>query len=499
MKNISASCYNDDHLFINYPLRLKPPSGDNNKVLNLVEILKSNFKSFKQDSSIKQLSSLPCIPVHAELDLCDESQVALVKSNCVVASIEEVRNYHPYLNALPAALQSIVGLLQDIGIGYKITFRHIQVVLEKVYLKSEGHPISVNAEKIVQLSIKWLHNRLHILKNADLSPLYLPDTKNIMRLSTSFIYVDDINNFNDLDLNFKDSQWFHLHLSFEKYGIMTSEFGNKLPSSVRPHKLSDYSILVPDKSCESVSHSEVAQMFHETFQDPSCSLNLAKLISHSMAEQTLEDPIAQEIKRIFESMVITTMKNLKTQVKLKYSGKIIGEKKSEYEFDSAGYHLYIDSEGNQMTGERIAYKIAIFILEAITLHNTSINHSAITKQNLVQSISEFLRISPCEKMRMLKKFQIDWVANDDASCTDLRKLGEEIPDIFHDRLDQHVDNIYNPMELVGYEVEDNKLILAKVIYLKRQEDQCSVYNKVYKIYVSDSDSINSLRVIKKHM
>ena len=479
IKNISATCYSNDQLFSNYPSKLKPPSGENDRVLNLVQILKKNFTGFKQESNISELASCACIPVHTELDLCNGSQVALVKPNCVIDSLGTVKHYHPYLNALTTEFESLLGLLIRIGISIELNLKHIRIVLEKVSVKSDGYPVTVNAERIVCQSIKRLNDGTSHWD--DMSPLYLPDTEKMMRLSTDLFYMDNFTDFQGLKLDLEDSLLHHFYLPYHKYKIFTEEFCNRLPDSIRPNKLSELSVIVPDKSSERVDPTEMAQKFQETFQDENCPLNLAKLISRVLNEQALEASITQEIKVIFESIKVVTMKSLKTQVKLKNPEKVIGEMKSSFAFESSECCLYIDNGGNYRTEEDIASHMANFVLDSLS---QSLN---LRTSVLLKPVKEFLRSSKIEKIEMLMKFQIDWVANEDTSYPFPSKFGEEIPLIFHDRLDQHVDNIYHPMEVIGYEISENKIVLAKVIYLTRQ-GQCSVYNKVYKIRINDTDT-----------
>ena len=480
VKNISATRYSNDQLFSNYPSRLKPPIDENNGVLTLVQILKENFLGFKQESDISELASCPCIPVHSQFDLRNGRQVALVKPNCVLASSAKAKNFHSYLNALPMEFMPLLGLLQKIGICLDINLKHMQTVLEKVFKRSDGQSLSVNADKVVQLSIKQLNDGLSSHEN-NLSPLYLPDTKNIMRLSTDLIYKDNIMEFRGLKLNLEDSSLYHLHLPRSKYGIITQEFCKKLPDSVRPHKLSELSVIVPDKNCECVEHTKMAQMFQETFQDESCPMNLAKLISHMASEQALEASIAQEIKTIFENLKVVTFKNLITQVKLKNSEKFVGEMQPSYALDFTECCLYISSEQGLMTEEHIRSQMARFVLDSLTQ-----SQNLVFRLDLLNAVKDFLRFSTDERIKMLNSLEIDPVMNESTAYS--IQLGNEIPHIFLDRLDQHVDNIYNPMEIVGYEESENRIVWAKVIYLRRQEDQCSFYNKVYKIHINDTDT-----------
>ncbi len=88
---------------------------------------------------------------------------------------------------------------------------------------------------------------------------------------------------------------------------------------------------------------------------------------------------------------------------------------------------------------------------------------------------------------MLDKLQITGVVDNDSENMDLFQLGVAIPLNWQDRLDQDADNMYNPMEFVGYEIEANKIIMAQIVYLVQSEQPQSVYCKKYKIYIDDND------------
>ena len=65
---------------------------------------------------------------------------------------------------------------------------------------------------------------------------------------------------------------------------------------------------------------------------------------------------------------------------------------------------------------------------------------------------------------------------------DLKELGVEIPLLYLHRLDQDPYNIFKPMEYVGYEIMENKIIVAQVAYLVPQKEE-SFFNRKYRIYV----------------
>ena len=180
------------------------------------------------------------------------------------------------------------------------------------------------------------------------------------------------------------------------------------------------------------------------------------------------------------------MKNLKAQIMMKSSKKIIGDIKTDYIFDDSGHYLYIDSEIHMGRSERIGSEIARHILNSVSpLMNAPFKND--TERVIIEFISDFLRVSTTQSVVMLEKYQIVGVIGSSSDYPDLHKLGAEIPSFMYDRLDLHPDNVYNPMEIVGYEVEENKIVVAQVVYLVRSEVECSVYRKRYQIYVNEQD------------
>ncbi len=109
------------------------------------------------------------------------------------------------------------------------------------------------------------------------------------------------------------------------------------------------------------------------------------------------------------------------------------------------------------------------------------------KDQLIHYRRFFLTCTSDEKIVMSDKLQITGVVDNSSENMDLFQLGVAIPLYLQDRLDQDADNMYNPMELVGYEIEENKIIMAQIVYLVRSEQPQSVYCKKYKIYIGDND------------
>ena len=68
-----------------------------------------------------------------------------------------------------------------------------------------------------------------------------------------------------------------------------------------------------------------------------------------------------------------------------------------------------------------------------------------------------------------------------------KKLGEEVPECWHHRIDQDIDNVFNPMEYVGYEDRDGHIIVAQIVHPIEPKKGEQVLEKRFKIYVSEDD------------
>ena len=493
LKNISKSCYAQDHLFTNYPPELMPRLNES-KVSHLIEIIQKNFQCLSNDSNYTELSTLSCLPVHVDLNCKDGSKVALVKPNCVVRSYGKSKPFHPYLYELPKELQQNYLTLEKIGVLSELTISHMQIVLEKAFLRSDGQPLIANTETIVKLAINQIKDQLQLSKYAsnsdktskDLTPLYLPDVENKLRMSTTLVYGDTFSYYGRLRLSLDDTSFYHFDISRDMYDTTASALCRRLPVGVRPIGLSQLCMLVPDKNCEIVQSSELASMLQSSFSDKNNSENLTKAITRFVVEHQQEALIQQEIEKIFGPMTVTTVNKLKAQIVMKSSKKIIEQTQADYIFDDSGHHLYVDSKIHKGRSDRIGSEIAWHILKSISpLMNGPLKRD--TERVIIDFISDFLTASTTQREKMLEKYQIEGDTGSSSDYPDLHKLGAEIPSFLHGRLDQHPDNVYNPTEIVGYEVEEDKIIVAQVIYLIQSEVECSVYCKRYKIYVDEQD------------
>ena len=67
-------------------------------------------------------------------------------------------------------------------------------------------------------------------------------------------------------------------------------------------------------------------------------------------------------------------------------------------------------------------------------------------------------------------------------------IGEELPECWHHRLDQDIDNVFNPMEYVGYEDREGHIIIAQIVHPVAAEEDTPKLEKKYRIYVREDDT-----------
>ena len=71
------------------------------------------------------------------------------------------------------------------------------------------------------------------------------------------------------------------------------------------------------------------------------------------------------------------------------------------------------------------------------------------------------------------------------------ELSKEVPADWHHRLDQSIDNVFHPGETVGYEIQEDRIIFARIMHPVLPDgvsvDSVPPFNMRYRIYTSPED------------
>ena len=268
VRNICNGRHADDSLFDNYPRDLFPPTESDDLLSVMCENLKA-LNKFVNDPEIESLAKLPCIPVYCDLLNRDPRKVVLVKPSCVIDAYSYVmKEYHPLLLSLPTELNSYSQLVAKVGVKKNLELQHMQILLEKNYTRCPGGKLEdPNSQNYVSNAIRHIHSHLgseteahgESFVSSSLTPLYLPDTNNVLKKSTDMIYRDNASFFGPADFDLSATNYAHFDISITgPYKVSAVVLCELLPNQVRPLGMSKILKQVPDSDCESVENSELS-------------------------------------------------------------------------------------------------------------------------------------------------------------------------------------------------------------------------------------------------
>ena len=485
IRHISTkSPYTNEALFSNYPSDLAPPAGI---LTNIMLVMLDNLKFLNiaklSELHISALAKLPCIPVHGDLFTKDNKQV-LVKSSCVLQS--DVKRYHPFLHKIPEELLKVSSLMVKLEIKHQVSLHHLQIVLEKAFVNSQGLRLDPNTEASVVEAMKDLKNLLSRNGQGDESsaipsPLYLPDTERMLKLSTSLLYGDTYNYFGHMKLTLTDTPYSHFDIIDKIYGVNASELCHLLPEQVRPLGMSLVCKQVLDEACDIVEESDLAVQLGKSIHHESQPLAIIKVAKKNNLAGTDEDDLISIISTFLSSLRIVSVRDLKTDIKLVDSDVLIGNIPSEFFLDIDGSEpcLYLDSECDD--SDDVTVYIANHLYKTLFQQMVSLD----LKDGFIRFMARYLKAESSRKREhLLSKYNlsIENKGADDFTA----KLGEEIPKCYHSRLDQDLHNVFRPMEYVGYEKREGNIILAQILHPVQGEVDHRLHKK-FKISTGQDD------------
>ena len=501
VKNIQNICENSPYiqqdLFANYPQRLHCPQGKD----DLLKIFSRNLGylnklSAKDDSDFSILQSLPCIPVyHTTGRDASVNCLVLVKPCQVLHATwidSEVKKFHPFLHCLPKELHFISQLLKDIGVKISLELSHIQVVLKMAYEATADSELDINTQNCVKLAIGMLDELLKpYQQNLDdaaalLSPLYLPDSENKLKPSKSLLYGDTIDYWGNIELDLKGTPYFHFDIKLADYKCNPHDLCRLLPESVRPIGLS--TVIKQKMVCKPqiTENSDFARQLLESIKLSIVPKAIGLFISKYTDNEKLEHALIERAKKYLDAIEVTTVSDLKTQIFLKESGKLVGSMTKNFQYTPGKEKsmLYFDSDlvsaddvylsvSNHLCG-----MLCQPIKPTLTLRQETQISGFIKDCLLSQSEGKV------QQLLLKKGITLDQEIREMHTVT--KKLGEEVPVCWHHRLEQDIDNVFNPMEYVGYEGRECHIVISQIVHPLCLQDVAEM-KKYYKIYTRDDD------------
>ena len=477
------------------PPHLLPPKESE----SLLSIMADNFSFLNQhahDDMVKPLQEVTCIPVY-----CDqkEEKMVLVKPSSVLVQPDIVEEYHPYLHCMPGKFMNYLSVLQTLGVSHALELRHMQIVLEMIFTASRGNELRVdsNADKCIRKALSNLMKTLQVEKDhhtasASLTPLYLPDIDNALKLSTTMIYSDMSSYYGEMQMNLSGTGYFHFGITKKSHGVDASSLCALLPEKVRPMAMSVVCQKILSKDCRPTDHSETSSSIERKLRFEGNSSDIAQLFSKFLPTKISEDDIKEMIAG--SSLTIITMDKLCMELSLKESGKHVGHLNSEFYFDKKSESesiLYIDYNFDDEDDE-IIDEITKNLNATVTSRFCD-DFSREVNTELHKAIKKYLKSdTPEKKEKLLQRYGLSGCA----VVTFSFGLGEEVPKVYFEWLDFSPYNIFKPMEYVGYEDKEGHIIVAQVVYLLQEEGggEEDHLHRVYYIHLSSKEDAEGKEV-----
>ena len=503
IKNLHNICaqsqYADICLFDKYYSHLRPPVDGkslSNVFLEHFEFLQTKGLSIS-DTELKTLQNIPCIPVHASPDSLVTSDMVLVIPQIVLTGKSAVE-YHPFLHQLPQKFHYLYNLLKGIGVTNSLDLKHMQVVLESAYKCTEGKEMDPNTNQCVLKALRFIYKALTELNDDNrkeqlLLPLYLPSKKGTLVLSTNLLYHDEPY-FDGKSLDLGETQYTEVDITYSKYEFYPSQFCNLLPLSLRPKGISKLCNVQVAPECRQCDLSDIAKKLSSTLNLSVLPKAVVIAVKHNIKASKYKKAIKEEelqlqMDSFLKNINVVSCSNLELVILLKETKTTIGKVKVSFflEKNEPGYTLYLDTALNGTLVLHMFSELADLLLTFVQQVCSSVVPLSIKKTFEYFLMAESADDLTQELQRMCLPISADVTESENVTL----RIGMDIPQDWHYRLDQDINNLFHANEYVGYKDEEGHIILGKIVNAIASEDDhtdsACQYNKRYLVFTSEED------------
>ena len=475
----------------------------------LLKVMLRHFEFLNTTSADHQLlSSLSCIPVYATPNQSvmapnQSVPVVLVKPNHALTN-RDAQEYYPFLHCIPNELASVLPLLQQIGVKSSFELEHMRIALENAYKCSDQLQLEFNTADKVAKVIERLYTMLEQVRRAGkvgdedivsaLKPLYLPSSEGKLVCTSKLVYCDSIiYKICELD-RLAEVGLFLLHLPSTKYKFNERLFCEFLPKVIRPKGLSTCCEQTLREDCAIVSNSHLAESLKTTLELPEFPKAVLIALKHCTENETLCREFEQFLLRFLQNIRIFTVNNLQTDIALTtvQPHQTLGRATVDFhlEKDEHFFNFYVNVRISAMRNLRVYMYLASYLISAIKQLQRKVSYS--TLDNLKHFLEMLLRAQTADEIHDVLDDEKLSVGSAEFSANLTPKLGKSIPQSWHHRLDQDIDNLFHPQEWVGYEDREDHFIFVQIIHPvvedgANSQDVGVRIRMKYKIYASEDD------------
>jgi len=452
-------------------------------VVKMMECINHNFKRRNQESISEynfeqlklEIGDLKILPAKLQVS----GNVLVKPIQVLVMDKSQLAPFYPFLHPLIPQANSVLQILNEIGVKMSFDFSHMQLVLKLAKDLGKDSKVDYNLKRTVAKTTVEL---TQLLKNSEnqaidlVPPLYLLNDQSILTESSALVVFDissvhrpvlppELTYLNSLR-NMSTTKFWNpeelLHLLPEKFGLKS------LKSIMR------YTIIDATPMQYAYSHVKAIEQILKSGMFKSAIEGYASYCTHN------PDP-PDEVKQILTSfqnkLKVQYVKEVKLRPQLNLDDKIIPLENTVFQdffFDYCNDEYVLSLKNTSTTYPSHTFlKLSGSLCLTLKLKATkcfeTVEDSGIPE--LSTFVSAILSCGNISKIGAIIKDSLPGIDNIEQEMVDSEPvLGEAIPECWHHRLDQNIFNYFMPQELVGYETETNDIIYAQVLYCNNIED-----------------------------
>ena len=480
--NISHTGFADFSLFHKYKDKLLPTK----RGFPLVEVIHDHFLYLrKADPSAALLSKLrdvPCIPVSQEGKATVTERPVLVKPVGVVdIPVDSIKLFIPYLNPLPEAFFDVTGLLASIGVNGYIQLKQVQFALNTIKEHIQD-PYDPNTIAVLQELLMQLYSLLPNNPNKQLQltselkcPLYLPSKSNVL-VDSRILLFNDLRFHRDASFNLHNVKFSFMSLLVRReeehnvYNFTADDLYMKLPEHVQPQSLSKSCTVKLHEACtpytDQAKQSDFVLKLRKAFKLPQFAEVVFRVIKHENHSEVESRRFSNHLDRFLKHLQVITVKGLKVNIFLlsvRPQTKI-GTASTDFHFqkeqEDPQYTLYIEETVRPLRLiyllERISEDVSQYVQEmsSCAVRGAEKIIGALMRAEDVKEVQEFLRDFRINTSDLQLEEPFDF--------SHIPKVGEEVPESWHHRLQCDINNCFRPQEMAALEVGEEQYIYVVV-------------------------------------
>jgi len=452
-------------------------------VVKMMECINRNLNRHNQEGSSEydyeqlksEIGDLKILPAKLQV-----SGYVLVKPiQVLVMEKSQLAPFYPFLHPLIPQANSVLQILNEIGVKMSFDFSHMQLVLKLAKEVGKDSKIDYNLKRTVAKTTVELTQLLKNSENQAIGlkpPLYLLNDQGVLTDSSALVVFDISSVHRPVlppELTYLSSLRKMSTTKFwdpeELLHLLPERFGLKSLKSIMQYTMIDATPIQ-----YAYSHVTAIEQILKSVMFKSAIEGYASYCTHNPEPP---EEVKQIITNFQNKLKVQYLKEVQLRPQLNLDDKIIPLENTVFQ------HFFFEYYNNQyvlsLKNTSVTYPSHTFLklsgslcltlkLKATKCFET-VEDSGIPE--LSTFVSAILSCGNISKIGAIIKDSLPGIDNIEQEMVDSEPvLGEAIPECWHHRLDQNIFNYFMPQELVGYETETNDIIYAQVLYCNNIEE-----------------------------